>query len=36
MIDFDDNGFILFSNVPKKVSPPPKYSQSRKSPLAPH
>jgi hypothetical protein len=36
MIDFDNYGFILFSYGLKKVSPPPKYSQSRKSPLAPH
>jgi hypothetical protein len=30
MIDFENGGFILFSNQLKKVSPPPKYSQSRK------
>ncbi len=30
MIDFENVGFILFSNVLKKVSPLPKYSQSRK------
>jgi hypothetical protein len=36
MIDFENDGFVLFSNGLKKVSPPPKYSLSRKSRLALH